>query len=84
MTAEPEVWGATHSGYVLVPPGDRRLFDPIRYMLHHDDCILLVSTSGVLLLEGLPRWCGAKRDLIDWTVQETGSAPALCSTCMPA
>jgi len=82
MTAETEGWRTPHSGYVLMPPGDRQAAETARHMLHRSGCVLLVSTSGALQIAGQPTWRGEKSDLIDWTMQETGSPPALCPTCM--
>jgi hypothetical protein len=75
MSAESE-------GYVVMPPGNRQSSEASRYMLHRRECMHLVSTSGALEAAGHPKWCGPKRDLIDWTTQETGSPPAFCPTCM--
>ena len=69
--------------YVLVPPGDRQGQSPDRYVLHRSECLLLTSTNGALLLAGRPRWCGTKRELVDWTMREAGVPPTCCPTCEP-
>ncbi len=74
-----EGWVARHGGYVLVQRSGRRG----EYMLHDSDCSHLMLTSGSYSLTTRPRrWAKTRRALAQWTVEQTGSEPRLCRTCM--
>ena len=52
------------------------------FMLHDCECSHLGKDSDDTQLTAKRRRCGSRRDLVEWTSQQTGSSPLFGQSCM--